>query len=64
MTAAGTVEVRAPQVNDKRTDPETRGRKRLRSMILPPWCRKSPKVAEMLPLLYLQGCPPGISCPR
>jgi putative transposase len=29
MTAAGTVEVRAPRVNDKRTDPETGERKRL-----------------------------------
>ena len=25
------------------------------SAILPPWCRKSPKVAEVLPLLYLHG---------
>ena len=25
------------------------------SAILPPWCRKSPKVTEVLPLLYLHG---------
>jgi putative transposase len=24
-------------------------------VILPPWRRKSPKVAEVLPLLYLHG---------
>ena len=23
--------------------------------ILPPWCRKTPKVAEVLPLMYLHG---------
>ena len=28
-------------------------------MILPPWCRKSPKVAEVLPLLYLHGLSTG-----
>jgi putative transposase len=59
MTAAGAVEVRAPRVNDKRTDPETGERKRFRSMILPPWCRRSPNVAEVLPLLYLHGLSTG-----
>ncbi len=32
---------------------------RFRSAILPPWCRKSPKVAEVLPLLYLHGLSSG-----
>jgi len=32
---------------------------RFRSVILPPWCRKSPKVAEVLPLLYLHGLSTG-----
>jgi putative transposase len=54
-TAAGAVEVTAPRVNDKRTDPATGGRMRFSSTILPPWCRKSPKVTEVLPLLYLHG---------
>jgi putative transposase len=54
-TAAGAVEVRAPRVNDKRTDPATGERMRFSSAILPPWCRKSPKVTEVLPLLYLHG---------
>jgi putative transposase len=48
LTGAGPVEVRAPRVNDKRVDPATGERKRFRSAILPPWCRKSPKVAEVL----------------
>jgi putative transposase len=30
-------------------------RKRFTSAILPPWCRKSPKINEVLPLLYLHG---------
>jgi putative transposase len=59
LTSAGAVEVVAPRVNDKRTDPATGQRKRFRSAILPPWCRKSPKVAEVLPLLYLHGLSTG-----
>jgi transposase-like protein len=55
LTGAGAVEVVAPRVNDKRTDEVTGERRRFSSAILPPWCRKSPKVAEVLPLLYLHG---------
>ena len=55
MTAAGAVEVVAPRVNDKRVDEVTGERVRFSSAILPPWCRKSPRVAEVLPLLYLHG---------
>jgi len=42
--------VRAPRINDKRTDPATGERKRFASAILPAWARKSPRVAEVLPL--------------
>src|SRR6266487_3876780 len=55
LTAAGAVEVRAPRVNDKRVDEATGQRHRYASVILPAWCRKSPKVTEVLPLLYLHG---------
>ena len=58
-TAAGTVEVKAPRVNDKRIDEATGERKRFSSAILPPWCRKSPKISEVLPLLYLHGLSSG-----
>jgi putative transposase len=58
-TAAGSVAVRAPRVNDRRVDPVTDARVRFRSVVLPPWCRKSPKVAEVLPLLYLHGLSTG-----
>ncbi len=54
-TAAGAVQVRQPRVNDKRTDPVTGERRRFASAILPAWSRKSPRVAEVLPLLYLHG---------
>jgi putative transposase len=54
-TAAGAVRVRAPRVNDKRIDEETGERRRFSSAILPAWARKSPRVAEVLPLLYLHG---------
>ncbi|MEV5508196.1 transposase [Streptomyces orinoci] len=62
-TAAGPVEVRAPRVDDKRVDDKTGERKRFSSKILPPWCRKSPKVSEVLPLLYLHGLSAGGSVP-
>lgn len=51
---AGTLEVRAPRVNDKRIDENGR-RQRFTSSILPPYMRRSPKVAEVLPVLYLRG---------
>jgi transposase-like protein len=53
------VEVKAPRVNDKRIDEATRERKRFSSANLPPWCRKSPKISEVLPLLYLHGLSSG-----
>jgi putative transposase len=51
---AGTLEVRAPRVNDRRVDEEGE-RCRFTSRILPPYMRRSPKVAEVLPVLYLRG---------
>ncbi len=58
-TAAGAVPVRAPRVNDKRIDETTGQRRRFASAILPAWARKSPKFAEVLPLLYLHGLSSG-----
>ena len=58
-TAAGAVSVKQPRVNDKRTDPVTGERVRFSSAILPAWARKSPQVAEVLPLLYLHGLSSG-----
>ena len=61
-TAAGRIEVTTPRVNDKRVD-ETGDRQRFRSVILPPWARKSPKVVEVLPLMYLHGMSTGDFAP-
>lgn len=63
VTSAGAVEVRAPRVNDNRTDTETGERKRFSSAILPAWARKSPQMSEVLPLLYLHGLSSGDFAP-
>src|SRR6266540_2717769 len=54
-TGVGQVEAVRPRVDDRRTDPATGQRQQFQSVILPRWCRRSPKVAEVLPLLYLHG---------
>ena len=61
-TAAGRIEVTAPRVNDQRVDDDGE-RCRFRSSILPPWARKSPKVTEVLPLMYLHGMSSGDFAP-
>src|SRR5215213_3762229 len=56
---SGTVAIQAPRVNDKRTDPETGERQRFGSRILPAYARRSPKVNDVLPVLYLRGLSTG-----
>ncbi len=56
---SGTVPVRAPRVNDKRVDEQTGERQRFNSKILPAYARRSPKVNEVLPVLYLRGLSTG-----
>ncbi len=58
LCGAGSLEVKAPRVNDKRVD-EDGNRQRFKSVILPPYMRRSPKVTEVLPLLYLHGLSSG-----
>ena len=48
-SAAGELEIQAPRVHDRREG------RRFTSAILPPWARRSPKVTEVLPVLYLRG---------
>jgi len=50
---AGTVKLRAPRVNDRRPD------HRFSSKILPPYMRRSPRLEEALPVLYLRGLSTG-----
>ena len=59
LTSAGAVEVTAPRVNDKRTGPAAGERMRFSPAILPAWARKTPKITEVLPLLYLHGLSSG-----
>jgi transposase-like protein len=56
---SGTVRLRAPRVNDRRTEPETGERMRFSSRILPRYARRSPKVSDVLPVLYLRGLSTG-----
>jgi hypothetical protein len=44
------VEVQAPRVNGRRGDAKGH-RQRFTSQILPPYMRRSPKVAEVLPMI-------------
>ena len=57
MTGAGMVEVKAPRVDDRRAD------HRYSSAILPAYMRRSPKVTEVLPILYLRGLSTGDFAP-
>ena len=50
---AGPIKVKAPRVNDRRAD------QRFRSEILPPYMRRSPRLEEALPVLYLRGLSTG-----
>ena len=50
---AGPVKLRAPRANDRRPD------QRFTSKILPPYMRRSPRLEEALPVLYLRGLSTG-----
>jgi putative transposase len=56
---SGTVRIRAPRVNDKRVDEQTGERQKFSSKILPAYARRSPKVTDVLPVLYLRGLSTG-----
>ena len=56
---SGTLPFRAPRVNDKRVDEQTGERQKFSSRILPAYARRSPKVTDVLPILYLRGLSTG-----
>jgi len=58
-TSAGAIEIETPRVDDRRVDEETGDKMGFKSSIVAPWCRKSPEVSEVLPLLYLHGMSTG-----
>src|SRR5947209_18484 len=56
---SGTIPIKAPRVNDKRVDEEG-ARQKISSRILPAYARRSPKVGEVIPILYLRGLSAGV----
>jgi putative transposase len=58
MIGSGPLTVQAPRVDARRVD-EAGERRRLRRRILPPSMRRSPKVAEVLPILSRRGWSTG-----
>jgi putative transposase len=50
---AGSIDLQAPRVNDRRPG------HRFTSVILPPYMRRSPRLSEALPVLYLRGLSTG-----
>ena len=50
---AGSIKIRAPRVNDRRPD------QTFSSQILPPYMRRSPRLEEAVPVLYLRGLSTG-----
>jgi transposase-like protein len=58
VTGSGTLEVRAPRIDDRRVEADGQ-RPRFTSQILPSYMRKAPKVTEVLPILYLRGLSTG-----
>lgn len=50
---AGSIELQAPRVDDRRAD------QRFTSQILPPYMRRSPRLNDALPVLYLRGLSSG-----
>jgi putative transposase len=56
---SGTMRLRAPRVDDRRVDSESGEKMKFGSRILPRYARRSPKVADVLPILYLRGLSTG-----
>jgi transposase-like protein len=57
VTGAGALRIQAPRVNDRRDG------HRFSSYILPRYARRSPKVGDVLPVLYLRGLSTGDFAP-
>jgi transposase-like protein len=57
VTGAGGLKIQAPRVDDRREG------HRFSSRILPRYARRSPKVADVLPVLYLRGLSTGDFAP-
>lgn len=58
QTGLGSVEVKKPRINDRRTDGDGR-RIQFSSKILPPYLRRTKAIEELIPWLYLKGVSTG-----
>src|SRR5215510_3537764 len=58
VTGSGTLEVRAPRIDDRRVDADGQ-RHRFTRPILPSDMRRAPNVTEVLPIVYLRGVSTG-----
>lgn len=54
QSAAGALEVSVPRINDRRPIPSGQKQK-FASIIVPPYVRKTMKIDELIPILYLHG---------
>ena len=52
-SGAGVLKIEAPRINDKRVG------QKFSSMILPPYMRRTPRLEEAVPVLYLRGLSTG-----
>ncbi len=58
QTGLGAITVKQPRINDKRVDDDG-NRIRFTSNILPPYLRKTKRIEELIPWLYLRGISTG-----
>ena len=56
---AGPIKIRASKVNDCSPVDDRRSQHKFTSKILPPYMRRSPRLEEALPVLYLRGLSTG-----
>nr|WP_245676826.1 IS256 family transposase [Oligoflexus tunisiensis] len=58
QTGLGDIPIKAPRVNDRRSD-ESGKRLRFHSKLLPPYLRRTKAIEELIPWLYLMGVSTG-----
>jgi putative transposase len=58
QTGLGDIPIKAPRVNDRRSD-ESGQRIRFHSKLLPPYLRRTKAIEELIPWLYLKGVSTG-----
>ena len=57
VTGLGPIQIKMPRAHDRR--PDSGGRERFTSKLLPPYLRKTKQIDELIPWLYLKGVSTG-----